>query len=52
MNYTQNIEQEDKFKEQIKQSMNRNVYSAMDDMKKELANEFITPQEDDLYDNN
>lgn len=52
MNYTQNLEQEDAFKEQIKQSMNRSVYSAMDDIKKELANEFITPQEEDLDANN
>ena len=48
MNYTQHLDNEDQFREQIKQSMNNSVFSAMNDMKKELANEFITPQEDDL----
>jgi hypothetical protein len=47
MNYTEHLDNEEQFKDQVKLALNQQAFSAMQDLKQELANDFIQPQEDD-----
>ena len=45
-NYLENIEDKEAFKDQIKQTLDAIAFDRIDDIKKEMANEFLTSEED------
>ena len=46
MNYLQNIQDKESFKETLKQAMDQATFERLDDMKKEMANDFLKGEEE------
>ena len=46
MNYLQNIQDKESFKEVLKQAMDQNAFERLEDMKKEMANDFLKGEEE------
>ena len=45
-NFLNNIKDKEAFKETVKAALNQQAFVKLDDMKKEMANEFLTAEED------
>ena len=45
-NFLNNIEDKESFKEMVKSALNQQAFQHLEDLKKEMANEFLTAEED------
>ena len=47
MNYTDNLDNPEQFKADVKDALNQHSYQAVQDIKQEIANDFLMHQEND-----